>query len=60
MNKLFMVYLGGSAPKANIEVHDIQFVVADKIEDTYDQLKSNWFGNITGLHLDSYKEIKRC
>jgi len=58
MNKLFMVYLGGSAPKANIELHDIQFVVADKIEDTYDLLKSNWFGNITGLHLDSYKEIK--
>ena len=58
MNKLFMVYLGGSTPKANIELHDIQFVVADKIEDTYDLLKSNWFGNITGLHLDSYKEIK--
>ncbi len=58
MSKLFMVYLGGSAPKANIELHDIQFVTGDKIEDTYDQLKNNWFGDITGLHLDSYKEIK--
>ena len=58
MSKLFMICLGGSAPKANIELHDIQFVVADKIEDTYDQLKYNWFGNIQGLHLDSYKEIK--
>ena len=58
MNKLFMIYLGGSAPNANIEVHDIQFVVADKIEDTYEQLKNNWFGNIKGLHLDSYKLIK--
>ena len=53
-----MVYLGGSAPKANIELHDIQFVVADKIEDTFEQLKANWFGNIAGLHLDSYKEVK--
>ena len=53
-----MIYLGGSAPKANIELHDVQFIVADRIEDTYDQLKSNWFGNISGLHLDSYKEIR--
>lgn len=58
MSKLFMVCLGGSAPKANIELHDLQFVVADKIEETYEQLKRNWFGNINGLHLDSYKEIR--
>ncbi|MCE0495448.1 DUF1543 domain-containing protein [Vibrio salinus] len=58
MDKLFMVYLGGSAPKATIELHDIQFVVADKIENTYEQLKANWFGRTKGLHLDSYKEIK--
>ena len=53
-----MVYLGGSAPKANIELHDIQFVIADKIENTYEQLRANWFGNTKGLHIDSYKEIK--
>lgn len=58
MDKLFLVYLGGSAPKANIEVHDIQFVVAEKIEDTYPQLIGDWFGDVKGLHLDSYKEIK--
>lgn len=58
MSKLFMIYLGGSAPKANIELHDVQFVVADRIEDTYEQLKRNWFGNTSGLHLDSYKEIR--
>ena len=58
MEKLFMVYLGGSAPKANIELHDIQFVVAEKIEDTYQNLIENWFGTTKGLHLDSYKEIK--
>jgi len=58
MQKLFMVYLGGTAPKANIEIHDIQFVIGENIEDTYNQLKENWFGDKKGLHLDSYKEIK--
>ncbi len=58
MSKLFIIYLGGSAPNANIEVHDIQFVVADRIEDTYEQLKESWFGDIKGLHLDSYKVIE--
>ena len=58
MSKLFIVYLGGSAPKANIELHDIQFVVGDTIEDTYEQLRQNWFGTVKGLHLDSYKALK--
>ena len=58
MSQLFIVYLGGSAPKANIELHDIQFVVGDSIEDTYEQLRQNWFGAVKGLHLDSYKALK--
>ena len=57
MNTLFIVYLGGSAPKANIELHDIQFVTGNTIEDTYNQLRDNWFGSIKGLHIDSYKAI---
>ncbi|AHH47228.1 hypothetical protein X557_08060 [Francisella tularensis subsp. holarctica PHIT-FT049] len=36
MSQLFIVYLGGSAPKANIELHDVQFVIADNIEGTYE------------------------
>lgn len=58
MKQLFIVYLGGSAPKANIELHDIQFVIGETIEDTYKQLRQNWFGTVKGLHLDSYKAIK--
>lgn len=58
MSQLFIVYLGGSAPKANIELHDIQFVIGDIIEDTYEQLRKNWFGSVKGLHLDSYKAVK--
>lgn len=57
MNKLFMIYLGGSAPGANLELHDVQFVIAPTIEETYSQLISHWFGNKKGLHLDSYKII---
>jgi len=52
--KLFMVYLGGSAPGANIELHDVRFVVGENIVDTYPQLRAQWFGQVKGLHLDSY------
>lgn len=58
MSQLFIIYLGGSAPKANIELHDIQFMVGNAIEDTYPQLRNNWFGTVKGLHLDSYKALK--
>lgn len=57
MQKLFMIYIGGSAPGANLEVHDVQFVIAPSIEETYTQLINRWFGNKKGLHLDSYKHI---
>ena len=52
MNKLFMIGLGGSMQGANIEVHDLQFVIAEKLEDTYEVLKNRWYG--TSLHIDSY------
>ncbi len=56
--KLFMVYLGGMAPGANIELHDVQFVIGKSIEDTYPLLIEHWYGSPRGLHLDSYKELK--
>ena len=54
---LFLVVLGGRAKKANVELHDVRWVVASRIEDTFDALKNDWFGNIEGLHIDSYKKI---
>ena len=57
-NYLFLVVLGGRAKLANVELHDVRWVVGSKIEDTYDVLRSNWFGNLDGLHIDSYKKIK--
>ena len=55
---LFLVFIGGNAPKANIELHDVRWVVGSKIEDTFESLRKNWFGSIEGLHIDSYKKIK--
>jgi hypothetical protein len=57
-NFLYLVVLGGRAEKANIELHDVRWVVGSKIEDTYDTLRKDWFGSSKGLHIDSYKKIK--
>ena len=55
---LYLVVLGGRAKKANIELHDVRWVVGSKIEDTYYTLRKDWFGSPKGLHIDSYKKIK--
>lgn len=55
--KLFLVYVGGSAPGANIELHDVRFVVADSIEATYPALKRQWFGDRSSVHMDSYVHV---
>ena len=54
---LFLVVLGGRIPKANIEVHDVRWVIGSKIEDTFDDLRKSWFGSIDKLHIDSFKKI---
>ena len=55
---LFLVVLGGRAKKANVELHDVRWVVGSRIEDTFDALRNDWFGKFEGLHIDSYKKIK--
>ena len=55
---LFLVVLGGKAKKANVELHDVRWVVGSRIEDTYEILKRDWFGDVHGLHIDSYKKIE--
>tara|TARA_B000000532_G_scaffold215775_1_gene187614 strand:- start:486 stop:1067 length:582 start_codon:yes stop_codon:yes gene_type:complete len=56
-NFLFLVVLGGRVSKANVELHDVRWVIGAKIEDTFDALRRDWFGNLEGLHIDSYKKI---
>ena len=58
MQYLFLVVLGGRINKANVELHDVRWVVGSKIEDTYDVLRRDWFGSLKGLHIDSYKKIE--
>lgn len=58
MKKLYMITLGGKAKGAKIEVHDVQFIIAKDIEETFNALKENWYGIDFKLHLDAYKEIK--
>ena len=43
--KLFMIYIGGVHEKAFIELHDMRFVIAKSLEDTYEELKSSWWGH---------------
>ena len=57
-NFLYLVVFGGRAEKANIELHDVRWVIGSKIEDIYDTLRKNWFGSPNDLHIDSYKKIK--
>ncbi len=54
---LYLVVIGGRLPKANIELHDVRWVIGSKIEDTFCDLRKGWFGSIDGLHIDSYKKI---
>ena len=54
---LFLVVLGGMAEKANVELHDVRWVIGSKIEETFDVLRRDWFGTFEGLHIDSYKKI---
>ena len=55
---LYLVVLGGRAEKDNIELHDVRWVIGSKIEDTFEVLRRDWFGNSEGLHIDSYKKIQ--
>ncbi len=55
---LFIVVLGGRSLKSNIEIHDVRWVLGESIEDTYPELRKQWLGNKSGLHIDSYKCVK--
>lgn len=56
--ELFVFAVGGNAGKSNIEVHDIQFVVAEKPEDAWPILRDNWFGDPNKIHIDGYGRLR--
>lgn len=56
--ELYMFYVGGNAGKSNIEVHDIQFVAAEKPEQAWPALREAWFGDANNIHVDGYGRIR--
>ena len=57
MMKLFAIYIGGEHPQANIEVHDMRFVVAPTIAETHEALRRQWWRRPGSLHIDCWAEI---
>lgn len=55
--KLFAIFIGGDIAGANLELHDLRFVAGNVIEDTYDQLRAEWWGTPASLHLDCWAEL---
>ena len=55
--KLFAIYVGGEHPKANIEIHDMRFVVAPSLEASYAELRRQWWGTPGTLHIDCWAEL---
>lgn len=54
---LFVIYIGGFAQNSLIEVHDMRFIVANTIEETYAQLRKTWWGKPESLHLDAWGSL---
>lgn len=57
--KLFAVYVGGKTETSNIELHDMRFVVGDKIEDCYEELRRQWWGTRESIHLDCWGALEQ-
>jgi FAD/FMN-containing dehydrogenase len=55
--KLFAVLVGGRHARANIELHDVQFVAAGSIEEAVRVLQDRWWGTPSSLHIDAYAEL---
>jgi Domain of Unknown Function (DUF1543) len=55
--KLYAVYVGGEVEGGNIEVHDMRFVAASSLRETYTELIKQWWGKPGSLHIDCWAEI---
>lgn len=55
---LFVIYIGGAHQHSLIELHDMRFIMADTIEDTYEELKKSWWGTPHSLHLDAWGTLE--
>lgn len=55
---LFMIYIGGRTDRSLIELHDMRFVIAKSIEETYPILRQSWWGVPESLHLDAWGVVR--
>ena len=55
--QLYRVMLGGRAPGATVELHDVVFAVGTDLKSLYGQLREAWFGQPAGLHIDAWQVI---
>ncbi len=52
--RLIACVLGGTAPRARTELHDVAFAIGDSLQAVYEQLLDQWFGDPRGLHVDAW------
>ncbi|MEL6360300.1 MAG: DUF1543 domain-containing protein [Pseudomonadota bacterium] len=55
---LFAVMVGGSIDRAQIELHDVRFVIGETIEDCFDDLRAQWWGTPKSLHIDAWGALQ--
>ena len=58
--KLFMFYVGGDSGNANVELHDVRFSVGETPEDCFDDLRKQWWGEPSSLHLDCWGAVEQA
>jgi hypothetical protein len=54
---LYATCLGGRAPGARVELHDVAFAVGPSLEACHEQLLDAWFGDPDGLHIDAFARL---
>jgi hypothetical protein len=54
----FVIYIGGAHEKSFIELHDMRFIIAEKIEDTYEEIRKSWWGAPETLHIDAFGALR--
>ena len=55
--KFFAFYIGGATKTSNIEVHDMRFVIGERMEDCFQSLREQWWGTAASLHIDCWSEL---
>jgi hypothetical protein len=55
-----MFYVGGDCRNSNIELHDVRFSLGKNPQDCYDDLRRQWWGTPSSLHIDSWAEISHA